>query len=82
MDERMQMFKLEDKIKFNVLGLEIRYYKHSKRYKFNKRIFLKCKTLRCKILYMIGWLFNLRITVPDFEWKARGCDMYGKEINR
>lgn len=79
---KMQVFKLKDKVNFNILGLEIRYYKHSQRSRFSKKTFLECKTLRCKILYIISLIFNLKIIVPDFEWKARGCDIYGKEINR
>lgn len=76
----MEVFNKKNIFKFNILGLEIRYFKNSKRSKFNKRIFLECKTLRCKLLYIISLIFNLKIVIPDFEWKARGCDKYGKEI--
>lgn len=28
-------------------------------------------TRRCKILAVIGWIFNINIVIPDYEWKAR-----------
>ena len=77
----IQEIKPKDRLQFKVLGLDIRYYKHCKRTRFNKNAFFSNKTLRCKILYIISIIFNLKIQVPEFEWKARGRDKYGQKIN-
>lgn len=29
------------------------------------------KTIRCKILAIIGWIFNININMPEYEWRAR-----------
>lgn len=41
-----------------------------RRYNLKKVIKMQV-TKRCKILAVIGWIFNINISIPDYEWKAR-----------
>lgn len=41
-----------------------------KRYNLKEVINMQA-TIRCKILAIIGWMLNININMPDYEWKAR-----------
>ena len=41
-----------------------------KRYNLKEVINMQA-TIRCKILAIIGWVLNININMPDYEWKAR-----------
>lgn len=41
-----------------------------KRYNLKKVINMQ-ETIRCKILAIIGWVLNININMPDYEWKKR-----------
>lgn len=41
-----------------------------KRYNLKKVVNMQ-ETIRCKILAIVGWVFNININMPDYEFKAR-----------
>lgn len=48
----------------------IKCRKRKERYNLKRCIKLQA-TIRCKILAVIGWIFNIDIECPEFEDKAR-----------
>ena len=49
----------------------IKYVKReNKRYKLIKVLKMQ-KTIRCKLLAIIGWLKNVNYEIPDYEIEAR-----------